>query len=116
MNIRGKVIDNYDKHDNGRIWICWDEGRRDIEYVNSTDQLIHCKVKDYNGEFLFWMTAVYAQNQIQRRKTLWHDLEKIHSRQQGPWLVIGDFNNVVKVEDRVGAMWLQRLNILIWWR
>lgn len=31
------------------------------------------------------------------------DIEKLYSQQQGPWMLIGDFNNVIKVEDRIGG-------------
>ncbi|XP_040872094.1 uncharacterized protein [Glycine max] len=55
------------------------------------------------GEFKFWLTAVYALNQLDRRKVLWKDLEAIHKHQQGPWCVIGDFNNVTKAQDRIGG-------------
>lgn len=103
MKLKGTYLDNYNKHENGRIWICWDENRRYIDYVSSTDQMIHCKVNDSTGDFRFWFTAIYAHNQLNKRKDLWHDIEQIYAQQKGPRLLIGDFNNVTKIEDRDGG-------------
>ncbi|XP_058768747.1 uncharacterized protein LOC131642529 [Vicia villosa] len=103
MKLKGSYLDNYDKHANGRIWICWDDNRRHIELIDSTDQFIHCKIRDDKGDFKYWMNVVYAHNQLQLRKKLWQDILKIHSNQQGLWMVIGDFNNVAKVDDRIGG-------------
>jgi hypothetical protein len=84
LKLKGNYMDNYSNHENGRIWIHWDDNRRHMELMESTDQLIHCKVNDVNGNFLFWLTAIYAQNQLNRRKELWCDIEKIHAKQIGP--------------------------------
>lgn len=40
-------------------------------------------------------------------KLLWNDLAKMHQHQQGPWLVCGDFNNVLKSVDRIGGSIVQ---------
>ncbi|CAK8532356.1 unnamed protein product [Lathyrus sativus] len=103
LKMRGSYMDNYAQHDNGRIWIHWDDNSRQVEFVASTDQMIHCKVNDANDNFMFWMTAIYAQNQLHHRKKLWQDIEKICANQTGPWMLIGDFNNVMKIEDRIGG-------------
>lgn len=63
MKLIVNFMDNYDKHGNGRLWVCWDENRMSINQVGSTDQFIHCMVLDNNGNFLYWLTAIYAHNQ-----------------------------------------------------
>lgn len=103
MKLNGYYLDNYPNHENGRIWLQWDDSRRHIDCIHSTDQMLHCRVTDAAGVFMFWMTAVYAHNQLNRRKTLWQDIVKIYTQQTGPWVLIGDFNNVLKAEDRIGG-------------
>ncbi|CAK8576024.1 unnamed protein product [Lathyrus sativus] len=103
LRLEGNYIDNYSHHDNGRIWIHWDEKKRNMALVESTDQLIHCKINDVNGNFLFWLTAIYAHNQLQCRKELCQDIERINAQQNGPWILVGDYNNVMKTEDRIGG-------------
>ncbi|CAK8574006.1 unnamed protein product [Lathyrus sativus] len=103
LKLKGNYTDNYSNHDNGRIWIHWDDNRRHVESMESTNQLIHCQVKDVHGNFLCWMTAIYTQNQLHRRKELWRDIHKISAQQTGLWILIGDYNNVLKTEDRIGG-------------
>ncbi|KAK2361228.1 hypothetical protein QL285_086402 [Trifolium repens] len=65
--------------------------------------MIHCGLFDTNGVFLYWLIAIYAFNHLEQRKILWKELEDIHNSQQGPWCLIGDFNNVLKATDRMGG-------------
>ncbi|CAK8531456.1 unnamed protein product [Lathyrus sativus] len=88
---------------NGRIWIFWDDSYKDIRLVSCTSQMIHCGIYDANGNFQNWMTAIYAMNQLDQRRKLWDDLVYIHNNQQGPWFLMGDFNNVTKSMDRIGG-------------
>lgn len=45
------MVDNYDQHDNGRIWLMWDKSK--IEY------------------------GVYALSKLEQRKQLWEELQEI---------------------------------------
>src|ERR1051325_2881383 len=58
LKLQGQFVDNYDRHDNGRIWCNWDVARIDVKRIKSTSQLIHCEVRNKVGEFLYWVTAV----------------------------------------------------------
>jgi hypothetical protein len=84
LKLRGTYVDNYTKHSNGRIWIFWNDNNVNIKMIRCTDQMIHCGVYDAKGDWMFWMTTIYAQNQLEQRKKLWHDIESIHNQQQGP--------------------------------
>lgn len=70
LKLKGNYMDNDMNHDNGRLWVCWDDNRINVEYVESTDQLIHYSMVDTTGKFLYWMAAIYAQNQLRVRKQL----------------------------------------------
>ncbi|XP_062093504.1 uncharacterized protein LOC133799506 [Humulus lupulus] len=50
----------------------------------------------------FCFTVVYGLNQIELRKSLWSALASI-SLPVKPWLVLGDFNSVFEVEERIGG-------------
>ncbi|CAK8544062.1 unnamed protein product [Lathyrus sativus] len=65
--------------------------------------MIHCGIHDVNGVFQTWMTTIYALNQLEQRRKLWEDLKQIHDSQQGPWFLMGDFNNLTKSMDRIGG-------------
>eukprot|EP00256_Glycine_max_P036920 XP_006584238.1 uncharacterized protein LOC102664824 [Glycine max] len=98
-----KYLDNYDKHENGRIWFIWDDSKVMIKHICSTSQLIHCGVYNPNGDFLHWCTAIYALNHLDDRRKLWKDIEDLRVQQADPWCLLGDFNNVLKAEDRIGG-------------
>jgi hypothetical protein len=103
LHFQGLALDNYDRHHNGRIWILWDDTKVDISLVKSTSQLLHCRVQDSNKQFMYYLTAVYAMNQLTERKGLWRDLARLKQAVSGPWGVMGDFNNVLCSRDRIGG-------------
>ncbi|KAL5134431.1 Transposon TX1 uncharacterized protein [Glycine soja] len=103
LNLHNNYIDNYQSHANGRIWVSWDDMKLIVQQISNTDQFIHCGIYDNMGKFKYWLTAIYAQNQLEHKRVLWKDLEHLHSTIQGPWCVIGDFNNVACANDRIGG-------------
>lgn len=102
INIHDRYIDNYNQHDNGRIWVSWNSRTIDINLECCTDQHIHCRVQSIDGKMKFNMTVVYALNQLDRRKQLWKDIEQIATFNE-PWCIIGDYNNVLNSKDRLGG-------------
>jgi hypothetical protein len=107
LNLYDRYIDNYGKHDNGRIWITWNDSKVDVRLIDSTDQLIHCGIFDVMGKLLYWLTAVYGKNQNGLRKHLWRDIMNLKPSSLEPWCVMGDFNNVAYAHDRIGGRMVQ---------
>lgn len=103
LGLKGKYLDNYSHHGNGRLWIFWDDSKLELRYVRSSCQLIHCSVHDVAGKFKFWLTTIYAHNQLDNRKKLWLELDDIYKNQQGPWCAVGDYNNVLNSMDKIGG-------------
>ncbi|XP_058775452.1 uncharacterized protein LOC131649713 [Vicia villosa] len=103
LKLHDMYIDNYNNHANGRVWISWDTNKCDIKKILSTDQAIHCGVYDHQGKFKYYLTAVYAHNTLAQRKLLWQTIVNIHSTVQGSWCIIGDLNNVMSSQDRIGG-------------
>lgn len=69
--------------------------------MDASAQHIHCRILDAQGVFQYWLTIVYAHNKLQPRSLLWKTLQAYGQRE--PWMILGDFNNVVKVRDRIGG-------------
>uniref|UniRef100_A0A803QQF5 Endonuclease/exonuclease/phosphatase domain-containing protein n=1 Tax=Cannabis sativa TaxID=3483 RepID=A0A803QQF5_CANSA len=73
-------------------------------------------------EYGFCATFVYGINTIDKRKSLWEDLLKLKMVVK-PWVVLGDFNAIINIDDRVGgnsitfndthdaSMWLATANV-----
>ncbi|KAI5439148.1 hypothetical protein KIW84_024791 [Lathyrus oleraceus] len=98
------VIDNYFKHNNGRIWILWDETMVKVINHESSSQFIHYSIYHPNGDMKTWLTFIYVINTLDQRKKLWKDIESIHAGIIGPWCLMGDYNNVLKAQDRIGRI------------
>ncbi|XP_074300097.1 uncharacterized protein LOC141631307 [Silene latifolia] len=76
-------------------------GKRVIQMVS--DQLIHAQVFDKGNNKKFWVTMVYGFNKSQERISLWNNLQACEGLVQGPWIVCGDFNSVIDVNERIGG-------------
>ncbi|XP_058722236.1 uncharacterized protein LOC131594157 [Vicia villosa] len=107
LNLRGEYVDNYQRHENGRIWVFWNDNKVGLTVVKVTQQMIHCSIHDTMGRWRYWLTAIYVMNQLEHRQKLWKDIEDIQCNQQGPWCIIGDFNNVVTSNDKIGGRQVQ---------
>ncbi|XP_021855679.2 uncharacterized protein [Spinacia oleracea] len=88
-------------HNGGRIFVAWKPGCFTVNIVAVTSQLIHCHVTPVSGMTSFFCTFVYAFNDSSQRKDLWKTLMELNS--QDPWILYGDFNCVMGVEERIGA-------------
>lgn len=64
-------------------------------------KFIHCKIKVKSSDCQFLLTIIYASNSLNERLSLWDDLRKL--RATTPWITVGDFNNVLKAEEREGG-------------
>ncbi|XP_058775054.1 uncharacterized protein LOC131649298 [Vicia villosa] len=72
--------------------------------VSSSSHYIHYGVYDLMGGFKYWLTAIYAKNQVEQRRILWTNMNDLCRKYLGRWCVVGDFNNVANSLDRVGEM------------
>ncbi|KAL2922482.1 LINE-1 reverse transcriptase-like protein [Bienertia sinuspersici] len=73
-----------------------------------TDQLMQCVIKPSSCLPEFFCSFIYAQNDGKLRESLWQDLINISTKKRGPWLLMGDFNCVIDMEERIGNTVRQR--------
>src|SRR4051794_29237305 len=72
-----EFLDNYQSHDNGRLWIMWDKTKVCLKGIQYTDQLVLFRVDNASGDFQMWGTAIYAHNTLDKRRILRGDIKKI---------------------------------------
>ncbi|XP_074298560.1 uncharacterized protein LOC141629460 [Silene latifolia] len=53
---------------------------------------------------VWWLFMVYGFNRVVERIPLWQSLESMKHMASGPWVVMGDFNNVLAMNERVGSV------------
>lgn len=88
-------------HSKCRIWVIWKADEFDICLLGRTDQYIHLRVQMKATLQQFFLTIVYASNAAAERLVLWDDLRNLTTHDA--WLVGGDFNNVLRPDEREGG-------------
>ncbi|XP_048491598.1 uncharacterized protein LOC125492899 [Beta vulgaris subsp. vulgaris] len=90
-------------HDNGRIVIGWCPCSFHVNILSMSSQFIHCEVKPTQGGKGFFCTFVYGFNEISSRGALWDGIREIAKKVEGGWVLMGDFNDLSSVDDRIGS-------------
>ncbi|XVF24392.1 hypothetical protein REPUB_Repub13aG0124000 [Reevesia pubescens] len=84
----------------GGIWLLWDAAMVDIEVVAHSSQLIHAIVR-LNNNCKWLLTAIYGSPEVVERSMLWKSLILANEVHQLPWLVLGDFNQVLSADEKM---------------
>lgn len=71
------------------------------------EQVMHNEIYKTNGTFSHHKFVVYAHNQLVKRKIMCDEIKERAEIIKGPWIIIGDFNNVLKVTDIIGGTEVQ---------
>ncbi|XP_021826800.1 uncharacterized protein LOC110767533 [Prunus avium] len=85
----------------GGLWMLWNELVSCIDIVAYSRQSITALVKMNHGDWLF--TAVYAHPCPGIRRQLWSYLDGIASASNLPWMIAGDFNELVNNSEKCGG-------------
>ncbi|KAK4721247.1 hypothetical protein R3W88_011480 [Solanum pinnatisectum] len=75
---------------------CWNV--RGLNAPNKQKEVILPCNKESTG-----LVSLLDTNEEEVRKNLWSYLESVSSRCNSPWLVMGDFNTVLNMDDRIGG-------------
>ncbi|XP_048497890.1 uncharacterized protein LOC125496470 [Beta vulgaris subsp. vulgaris] len=73
-----------------------------VDIIHMNSQFIHCFIKPRNGDG-FECTFVYGFNDPCSRNELWSGLKNIAGHRKSPWILMGYFNALSEVDDRVGS-------------
>ncbi|XP_026443828.1 uncharacterized protein LOC113343974 [Papaver somniferum] len=98
LNLTGfvkKTVHNSSSSSIGNLWILWSEDIEEPVVLNMTRQAITVRTE---GVFISFVHASYFQ--VFRRR-LWSQLSAVDYTT--PWLVIGDFNCVLRNEENKGG-------------
>ncbi|CAL8105061.1 unnamed protein product [Prunus armeniaca] len=116
----GKAIDvvkslgfsNYEIVDangfSGGLWLLWNASKVTVDIVGTSAQSISACVC-WLDQPPWMFTAVYAHPCIAKRQKLWDYLSFVGANHNMPWLIAGDFNEMLRFEDKLGGASLCRL-------
>ncbi|XP_074277732.1 uncharacterized protein LOC141601356 [Silene latifolia] len=90
-------------HKDGSIWVLWKPTLFDIQFLSYSAQHIHMLVHSQTDDKRFYLTFIYAYNDLNGRTELWNFLKKFSEECTAPWLWLGDFNTVLSPVERLGG-------------
>ncbi|XP_026442645.1 uncharacterized protein LOC113342265 [Papaver somniferum] len=91
-----KIIQNSLDDSKGNIWLFWNCSITPPKVIATSKQCITVEV----GGVL--VTGIHVDSYTVNRRELWQDLCDI-SLLNKPWLILGDFNSVLSVDDKKGG-------------
>ncbi|KAL5859327.1 hypothetical protein ACOSQ4_000623 [Xanthoceras sorbifolium] len=103
-NIKLGFSSNYVVNANGfsgGLWLLWNDSRVNLRIIADSNQTISALVE---MDSFFWiLTVVYASPVISIRRNIWRYLDIVRSCFYGPWVVMGDFNEIISSEEKKGG-------------
>ncbi|KAL2933235.1 hypothetical protein RDABS01_016354 [Bienertia sinuspersici] len=66
------------------------------------EPMIHYAVQPRSGLPEFFCSFIYAHNDAKARELLWKDLDRANDKLDGPWMIMGDFNCVLNIDEKIG--------------
>ncbi|CAL9224751.1 unnamed protein product [Arabidopsis halleri] len=98
---------NYEHHRLGRIWVVWSP-EVNITILSKSSQQITCLVQHVTANVQLVCSFIYASNFAAERRSLWAELSTLHNgisqNSSTPWIVVGDFNEVLSIADHSRAL------------
>ncbi|XP_070017163.1 uncharacterized protein [Nicotiana sylvestris] len=88
----------------GGIAISWLSDVLYVKPVATTSQEIHCHIQVLPFPFKVLFTAIYASTDLATRQSLWHNIMCVYDHYTGPWLLGGDFNEILHANDKFGGL------------
>lgn len=89
----------------GGLWVLWDDCKCNVDVVRTTEQsvamIIRVPSSSYSTPWLF--SAIYASLTLYKCMHLWSHLTNVASKYNMPWLVMGDFNELLDTTDKLGG-------------
>ncbi|XP_008227624.1 PREDICTED: uncharacterized protein LOC103327111 [Prunus mume] len=92
----------------GGLWLMWDDSRVHLDIIGTSDQSITACVS-WKDQSPWLLTVIYANSSGFKREKLWEYLDFVATCHQLPWLLAGDFNEMLGVDDKLGGASVNRL-------
>jgi exonuclease III len=96
----------------GGILLFWNEDIFDVQIVRIANFSITAKLTEHNTKSSWTLTTVYGPADDERKLSFLQELVDLHAHIAGPWMVIGDFNLILRDQDknkrRVNRTWMRR--------
>lgn len=103
-----RFVHNFSVLDNQRLLVMWDPILVDVQPLMILEQCIHLRVVCKATGTQFFCTYVYGLYTVVTRRGLWEALREFGVGLTDPWMVLGDFNAIRSLNDKLGGVELSR--------
>ncbi|KAF7812326.1 reverse transcriptase [Senna tora] len=86
----------------GGLWVLWNSREINLTVQGSTFQEIHATL-EVRDQPLMLISFIYANPLLERRRFVWKNLEDIAVVNSLPWVVCGDFNEMLSRDEKWGG-------------
>ncbi|KAI9100849.1 hypothetical protein K1719_024211 [Acacia pycnantha] len=86
----------------GGLVAAWRSNNIGVTVVCTNQQYFHLRISTMDRRLVF-LTAVYAIPSASFKQALWDDLLSMAGEMSSPWLVVGDFNDIMAASERAGG-------------
>ncbi|XP_022842022.1 uncharacterized protein LOC111365716 [Olea europaea var. sylvestris] len=93
-------VNNFCTHRAGWILILGNSSKVKLEVLETNPQVIHCIVTFKVTSYTFVVSFVYAFHTIVSRRPLWNNIMDFNANVSLPWMILGDFNDVLKFNEK----------------
>lgn len=94
----------------GGISVIWDDTEVTVEPISWDDQVVQLLIKQ-DDHPLWFLSAIYASPKPNFRTHMWHYLRCIGTGLNLPWLLTGDFNQVLEDRDKRGGRTVKQCRV-----
>lgn len=97
-------INNFEVHRAGRILVIWNSLKLNLEVLETTSQVIHCIVTCKVTSLKKFVSFVYGLHTTVSHRPLWDNIMQFGLDCSLPWLIMGDFNNVLHFDEKINGV------------
>lgn len=87
----------------GGIWLFWNPDNIRIEIVHESPQALHAIAQVPFCSQPFLLSCIYASPIRTARLNLWNDMYELGNNLNLPWIMAGDFNEVLDQDEKWGG-------------
>ncbi|XP_050254456.1 uncharacterized protein LOC126700356 [Quercus robur] len=87
----------------GGLWILWKKEDVKVLLLLAAEQEIHASIKVSSSNFTWLISTIYASPRLAKGRILWNNLKTVAHLHNLPWLMLGDFNEVLCGDDKFGG-------------
>lgn len=85
------------------IWLHWNSSMVQVEVLSLMEQEIDVLLQVQSLSFSWILSDIYASPKFENMCILWENLKKVSNHHDLPWILMGDFNEVLEESEKLGG-------------